>query len=238
MIIEPIKSDKDLFLKYYDMNMSPDEQTVIATDELGRQILNALRAEGGRAESTTLRDDLGGVERDRFNYRVREHLKPAGAVKTQEMEDDSHHLPPNELILTDTGREYLEQLENEGDLEQSVANRVEELERRVDDLHRENQELREENNRLQRTIEQSGVGDIEAELRGVKSDITALQDQIQSVQQHPILSFDRSAGAINAGLILGNTCKKLLEQELGEDVVSEKQDELRADLKESGDLLG
>jgi chaperonin cofactor prefoldin len=217
--------------------MSTDADPVVATDELGRRILATLRDEGGKAESTDLRNDLGGVDRDRFNYRVREHLKPAGAVETQEVDADVTHLPPNELILTDVGREYLQQLDEEDGLERSVSDRVDQLEQRVDDLQRENQELQEQNRELREALERSNAAGLEDELQTFRANIDSLQARVRAVEENPVVASNVAPGAIDTGLILGNTCKKLLEQILDEKTVEQKRVEMKEGFQDDGHLL-
>lgn len=217
--------------------MSADADTMVATDELGRRILATLRDEGGRVESTDLRNDLGGVDRDRFNYRVREHLKPAGAVETQEVDADVTHLPPNELILTDVGREYLQQLDEEDGLERSVSDRVDQLEQRVDDLQRENQELQEQNRELREALERSNAAGLEDELQTFRANIDSLQARVRAVEENPVVTSNVAPGAIDTGLILGNTCKKLLEQILDEETVEQKRVEMKEGFQDDGHLL-
>jgi chaperonin cofactor prefoldin len=217
--------------------MSADADPMIATDELGRRILATLRDEGGKAESTDLRNDLGGVDRDRFNYRVREHLKPAGAVETQEVDADVTHLPPNELILTDIGRKYLQQLDEEDGLERSVSDRVDQLEQRVDDLQRENQELQEQNRELREALERSNAAGLEDELQTFRANIDSLQARVRAVEENPVVASNVAPGAIDTGLILGNTCKKLLEQILDEKTVEQKRVEMKEGFQDEGHLL-
>jgi chaperonin cofactor prefoldin len=217
--------------------MSADADPMIATDELGRRILATLRDEGGKAESTDLRNDLGGVDRDRFNYRVREHLKPAGAVETQEVDADVTHLPPNELILTDIGRKYLQQLDEEDGLERSVSDRVDQLEQRVDDLQRENQELQEQNRELREALERSNAAGLEDELQTFRANIDSLQARVRAVEENPVVASNVAPGAIDTGLILGNTCKKLLEQILDEKTVEQKRVEMKEGFQDDGHLL-
>jgi hypothetical protein len=218
--------------------MTDTEIGDIETDQKALDILSALANLDGEANTRELRDFLGEMNKGPFHYRLNEYLEPQELVASRLPESKPGEFPAKVLVLTERGEEYLQHVDHDAGKDSDVTRRVERLEERIESLEREKQELREKNRELQQAIDQSGMGSMDAELRGVKSDITALQDQIQRVQQHPILSHERSAGAINAGLILGNACKKLLEKELGEEIVAQKQNEMQTMLEEDDDLIG
>jgi chaperonin cofactor prefoldin len=218
--------------------MSDTDLGDIEMDQKALDILSALSDLDGEANTRELRDFLGEMNKGPFHYRLDEYLEPQELVTTHLPDSQPGEFPAKVVSITEVGSEFLEQVDHDAGSDSKITRRVERLEERIESLERENQSLRETNQELQRAVDQSGVGDIQTELRNMKAQVSNLQDQIQSMNQHPVLAHDGSAGAINAGVILGNTCKKLLEQELGEDRVVEKQEEMQSVLTEDGDLIG
>jgi hypothetical protein len=213
-------------------------------DETSVEMLRLLFERGGEADASQLRDAMEGVSVDSFNYRRREHLVPHGLVETNQPEPyDDGRIPPKELVLTSRGEKYLEEMV---DLEPSdLDGRVERLEQKIEELEETNQELRDGNRELRRTIEQMDATAVMNELEGVKRDITGLRDDLSSlrnrvstVESHPVVEADHSTTAVNVGLTLGNTCKKLLEEEVGEERVEEKRQMMETRLTEDGHLVG
>lgn len=218
--------------------MSDTDLGEIEMDQKALDILSALNNLDGEANTRELRDFLGEMNKGPFHYRLDEYLEPQNLVTTHLPESEPGEFPAMRVSITDVGSEFLEQVDHDTGSDSKITRRVERLEERIETLEQENQSLRETNQELQRAVDQSGVGDMQAELRDMKGQVSSLQDQIRSVRQHPVLAHDGAAGAINAGVILGNTCKKLLEEELGEDRVVEKQEEMQSVLSEDDDLIG
>lgn len=206
-------------------------------DETSVEMLRLLFERGGEADASQLRDAMEGVSVDSFNYRRREHLVPHGLVETNQPEPyDDGRIPPKELVLTSRGEKYLEEMV---DLEPSdLDGRVERLEQKIEELEETNQELRDGNRELRRTIEQMDATAVMNELDRMKGDISSLQSRVSTVESHPVVEADHSTTAVNVGLTLGNTCKKLLEEEFGEERVEEKRQMMETRLTEDGHLVG
>lgn len=217
----------------------------VDTDGLGNRILLILEEEGGEALSTELRRAMGGVEKDRFNYRVRNHLEPAGVVVTRRVEAEDSQIPPKELTLTEEGQEYVEQLDSVDQGDAGLAERLNELEAEVETLRQKNRELREVNRELREGLDQASLNEAMEKVSRLESEVSSLQSTVNTVDQavgemqsDPVIESDIAPAAINGGVVLGNTCKKLLEEELGEDRVEEKRQEVKQLLRDDGSLVG
>lgn len=213
-------------------------------DTTAVEILQLLYERGGEADASELRDAMDGVSVDSFNYRRREHLVPHGLIETHQPEPyEDGRTPPKELMLTSRGEDYLEEMV---ELEPSdLDGRLEQLEQRVEELETANQELRDKNRELEQVVEQMDATAVMNELENVKQDITSARDDIRSLQtrvsdveSHPVVAADKSHTALNVGLTLGNACKKLLEEELGDERVEEKRQTMKTRLSEDGNLIG
>ena len=146
-------------------------------------------------------------------------------------------MPAQILTLTEFGREFLDAVDDREPV--SVEARIEEIESDIESLRRENEQLREENQNLRRAVEQGGVGGggMGGELDSLQAEIDTLQDRLRSVETHPVVASDVSPALIDAGVVLGNTCKKVLESELGEERVEKVRSETSASFEDDGDLL-
>lgn len=207
-------------------------------DELGVEILERLLETGGQADSSEVRDAMGGVDPDKFNYRRRKYLVPYGLVETEQPAGETAGpMPAQILTLTEFGREFLDAVDDREPV--SVEARIKEIESDIESLRRENEQLREENQNLRRAVEQGGVGGggMGGELDSLQAEIDTLQDRLRSVETHPVVASDVSPALIDAGVVLGNTCKKVLESELGEERVEKVRSETSASFEDDGDLL-
>lgn len=217
----------------------------VDTDELGHRILQALWEVGGQGLGTEVRDAMGGVDTGIFNYRIRNHLEPSGAVVSQQVETDENHLPPKELTLTDAGKEYLKQLDSTPHGDTGVSERLDELESEIESLRDENQELRDLNHELQEKLDRSNLSgameklsELERDVESVQGNISDVEGAVQEIESRTVIQSGMVPAAINGGVVLGNTCKKLLEEELGEQRVEDKRQEVKSLLKDDGSLVG
>ena len=205
-------------------------------DEIGIEILQTLADIGGEADSSELRDAMDGVDPDTFNYRRRKHLVPYGLVETEQPPaETAGPMPAQILTLTDFGREFLEEVDEPES--NSIEARMEQLEARIDSLEQENQQLREQNQELQSIFEQSGAGGVADEIRGLRNDISNLQDRVGKVEQDPVIEAVDAPSLIDAALIAGNTALIELKEEIGEERVQDTWEGLKEEFSEEGTLL-
>ena len=202
------------------------------TDDLGKKIVEALADNDGHAKSTTLRDDLGGVDKDRFNYRVREHLEPTGIVETRRITEDNTNIPPNELILTEDGEEYLHQLKKNNKIERNLSERVEQLEVQVSTLQEENQELRKQNQQLQSSVNQLEINNFQQEIQEIQNEINDLQIRVATIEQRPVIENEVTPHIIDTAIIAGSTSQQFLIDEFGEEQVENTRERMIKSLSE------
>jgi hypothetical protein len=215
--------------------MVDPEDEELELDQLAKQILVSLEEIGGESNSRELRGELNGVKHSPFNYRLTTYLEPLGLVETHQPEAKPGDIPPKEITLTESGRDFLENID--GALGNGVEDRLAWAEEQIDMLKRENQELREKNRELEAALEQAGTTDIQGDLRNIKNRLDSMEDRIGKVEQDPAIQSNITSGLINAGVILGNTSKRLLIEELGEDRVLNIRDQVKAEMEEEGELI-
>lgn len=205
-------------------------------DDVGVEILRLLSQRGGQADASELRTGMEGVTPDSFNYRRREHLVPHGLVETFQPEPSPDgRVPAKVLTLTERGEVFLESVIDDAPV--TIDERLDQLEEQVGVLSREKQELREENRELREAIERRDAEDVENELELLRNDIDQLQSRLRGVENHPVIASDITLAAINGGTILGNTCKRLFESEIGKQRVEETQVQVKSDLQDDGSLI-
>jgi FtsZ-binding cell division protein ZapB len=219
------------------MYMDQLEAALEDVDEIGVEMLERLSEMGGQADSSELRDAMGGIDPDKFNYRRRKYLVPYGLIETEQPAGETAGpMPAQILTLTDLGREFLDAVADREPA--SIEGRIENIESEIERLQRENEQLREENQELRRAVEEGGGGGgIGPELQSLQAEVNSLQDRVRSVETHPIVASDTSAAVIDTGLILGNSCKRLLEDVLDEETVEETRLDVKSSFKEEDKLL-
>jgi DNA-binding transcriptional ArsR family regulator len=216
--------------------MSEFEAASEDVDETGVEILRLLAQRSGKADAAELRQAMDGVSPDSFNYRRREHLVAHGLVETHQPEPSPEgRVPPKVLTLTERGEDFLDSVVDAGPV--TLEERLDQLEEQVEVVRRENRELREENRELREAIERRDGGDVETELQSIRADMDTLQSRLRMVEDHPVITSDISPAAINGGVVLGNTCKRLFESELGEQHVEQVRTEVKSELRENGSLV-
>lgn len=226
--------------------MSDSKSRLSTLDQLGIDILRALVDHDGEADSTALRKYLGlnsDSARSRFNYRVTEYLEPEGLIETHQPEPKPGKYPPKILMLTEDGRELLEELEPES-AGSGIADRLQRLEEQVDGLRQENQELREENQKLKELVERSDVEMVTGRVQELTGDVDRLQGQMSDLQEaldelndDPLVSNDLAQVNLNTAFVLGNALRELMVEEWGEDRVMNMIGEKKEKFEESDDLI-
>lgn len=176
----------------------------------GREVLLAIKAQGGTATSReivdTIERDIGENGTTVVNYNAKEYLEAEGLVTGQTAAESRKpgSIPPREYHLTDRGRELIRQMDDR-DMTPTVG---------VDDLEETISRLK---TRIDTLEDQSGSGVNQDALAGVQSDVATLEQQVEAIEQAPILSDEDVRKAIDAGTIWASVCKDLLIEEYGRD---------------------
>ena len=226
--------------------MSESGSRLSTLDQLGIDILRALVDHEGEADSTALRKYLGlndDSARSRFNYRVTEYLEPEGLIETHQPEPEPGKYPPKNLMLTEDGRELLEDLGSES-AGNGIADRLQRLEEQVDGLRQENQELREENQELKELVKGSDIEMVTGRVQELTDDVDRLQGKVSNLQDvlgeingDPLVGNELAQVNLNTAFILGNALRELMIEEWGEDRVMGMVDQKKTKFEDSGDLL-
>jgi len=222
--------------------MSRPEGNLIEIDQLGIDILKALVDHDGKADSTALREYLGLDGRSRFNYRISEYLEPEGLIETTQPEPEPGMYPPKIISLTEGGKQYLDELNNDEDASRGIAERLERIEEQVDGLRKENQELREENQEL-RESDVSFVVDRVPELTGdvdeLQSTVRNLQEALGEIQTHPVIENENAGPGLNEIIIMANACRRVIESEFehGDELIEEQSEIVREKANKAGALF-
>lgn len=226
--------------------MSEIDGALVELDLLGVKILEALEEHGGEAPSTDLRNYLGVEKRARFNYRVREYLAPEGLIEATQPDPEPGNIPPQELRLTERGRQYLSEVDSEGLVPEGIVERLDRLEEQVDGLRSENKKLREENEELKETIRDSGVDTVVSRVPELTSDVddlqvavSNLQDALGDIQTHPVIESQDVAAGLNGIIVMANACRRVIESEVedGEALIEYESEEVRELASERGVLF-
>lgn len=148
-------------------------------DILCQNILHALEQHDGEATTSEIRDFIGVESRSRLNYRINEYLVPQGLVSTHQPEPEPGDIPPKELILTEDGEAALAALAEQADVNQDIAERVDQLETQMATLQEQMQDLHQ---RVDEGAASSGSTSTASTTSEVsQSDVDDLQEQIANL---------------------------------------------------------
>lgn len=167
----------------------PESETVV--DRLGhwpRQILSAIGQHDGEATSSEIREFLGAENTTQINYHVTEHLERHGLVETHQPQSGPGPNAPKKFTLTEEGEKSLENLAEEQNLHQDIADRLSRLENQVAALRDENRDLREQ---LETGSTKSSSTDIsDSELDAIQEQVAHLAMEIEELKDDPL--FDET----------------------------------------------
>jgi len=195
-------------------------------DPLCMEMLVAVDQHDGVASTREIRDFIGVDNTTRTNYRIREYLEPMGLVRVMEPEFD---VPPNELHLTDDGKEFLESVdESEQEIHRDIGERLGMVEEQLDGLQEQIMQVRESGVSQDSDTEKSAVGSDEIE--NLQKQISKIAAEVRDIKQSPL--FDETIQKeLDAGLIASGVAKKILIDEFGEDRYLEIWDQKEAELE-------
>jgi len=166
-------------------------------DELSHRMLQMLAEHGGQANTSEIRSQLGLEDDDsgwqKIHYRVDTHLEPEGLVETHQPDAEPGNNPPKQHILTDAGREYIENRKLDASGGDVADERIQELEQRVARLEADNQKL---------------VNTLEAYQNRLE-DVESTADKLT---EHPLIESPKGIKAINDALVSSQVVSLLLSK--------------------------
>lgn len=222
--------------------MADSDSSLIELDQMCIDILKALEAHDGEANTRQVVGWAGIVVPQKLHYRVDTYLEPEELLTVHQPEGEPGVTPPKEFTLTEHGEEYLEKI-GEKDSARGIAERLERVEQQLDKFKKANQELREENQEL-RESDVSTVVNRVPELTGdvdeLQSKVRNLQDALGEIQTHPVIENEGSAAGLDDIIVMANACRRVIESELdnGDELIEEQSEIVREKAREAGALFG
>lgn len=208
--------------------MSNTDHAEIEVDQKALDILSALSDLDGEANTRELRDFLGEMNKGPFHYRLNEYLEPQELVTTYLPDSEPGEFPAKVVTLTETGVEYIEQVDKDISSDDNVKQRVEYLEERIESFEKQIELIEKENKNIRERNKDLQVSQIQ---------INTIAEKIDDIQEHPVISDDRSTEVVNRNYIIGETCKRILEQKIGESEFAQKQKNVRKNLDQNGSFV-
>jgi len=197
-------------------------------DPLCMEMLVAVDQHDGVASTREIRDFIGVDNTTRTNYRIREYLEPMGLVRVMEPEFDELPVPPNELHLTDDGKEFLESVdESEQEIHRDIGERLGMVEEQLDGLQEQIMQVQESGVSQDSDTEKSGVDS--GELEDLQKQISKIAAEVRDIKQSPL--FDETIQEqLDVGLLASAVAKEILIDEFGEDRYREIWGQKKAEL--------
>lgn len=194
-------------------------------------ILRALTEHDGQAKSVELRKYLGIDKAEKFNYRVREILEPAGYVTTAQQKVDPGKIPPNTVTMTSEGRQLL-QRENLGEGKQ-IAERLDRLESQVEALRTENKDLRERNEELAAAVRDAETDQLIQDVDQLIQDVDQLNEDVKILKNSDLHTSLGVARQIDKNAIKADAAIRYIKGWADEDNV----DELLWEIEQNAELV-